>query len=126
MSISEQALFLLDIQPSKAKRQSLENFWSLDPEINDSIMPPEAPPALAAEAAPAGAPADALTPEAATLGASLEASLLASVQTPFAVAARMGRPDYEEKAKAEALHHALRQMRAKHATKRSPRVIRGS
>jgi hypothetical protein len=109
MSISEQALFLLAIQPSKAKRQCLDNFCSLDPEISDSIYPPEAP---AENPAPAGA--------------APEASLLASVQTPFAVAARMGRPDYEEKAKAEALHQALRQMRAKHAARRSPRVIRGS
>jgi hypothetical protein len=115
MSISEQALFLLDIQPSKAKRQSLESFGSLDPEINDSILPPEAP-----------APQEAAGSTPATLGESVEASILASVQTPFAVAARMGRPDYEEKAKAEALHQALRQMRAKHAARRSPRVIRGS
>lgn len=119
MSISEQALFLLDIQPSKAKRQCLDNFSSLDPEIFLSICPPEAGSGIGAiEGASLG--------EEAAAPAENPASILASVQTPFAVAARMGRPDYEEKAKAEALHQALRQMRAKHATKRSPRVIRGS
>lgn len=100
MSITDQALFLLDLQPSIQRRKSLENFWSLDPEISDSIAPP------------------AETKE--------EQSILESVQTPFAVAARMGRPNYEEQAKAEALYNALRQMRAKHAAKPSHRVIRGS
>lgn len=107
MSISDQALSLLDIQPSKAKRQCLDSFASLESEIIESIAP--APVGEASPAAPASV-----------------ADLLSSVQTPFAMAARMGRPDYEEKAKAEALHEALRQMRAKHAAKRSPRVIRGS
>lgn len=100
MSITDQALFLLDIQPSIQRRKSLEIFGSLDPEISDSI----APPAEVKE----------------------DKSILESVQTPFAVAARMGRPNYEEQAKAEALYNALRQMRAKHATKPSHRVIRGS
>ncbi|RZA08644.1 MAG: hypothetical protein EOP11_04280 [Proteobacteria bacterium] len=120
MSISEQALFLLDIQPSISARKSLENFGNLDPEINESISPAEARPESQAAAASDG------KEDAGTTPALDPSSILASVQTPFAVAARMGRPDYEEKAKAEALHQALRQMRAKHASKSSPRVIRGS
>ena len=101
MSITEQAIYLLDISPSIQKRKCLENFASLESEIRDSIA----------------GPAPALPPEA--------IAALPEKHTPYAVAARMGRSNYEEQAKAEALHNALRQMRAKRG-KPPPRVIRGS
>jgi hypothetical protein len=101
MSISEQALSLLDIVPSIASRKKLENFSSLDSEINASFPGASLPPVLPEEN---------------------PASL------PYAVASRMGRPNYEEQAKADALFKALRQMRANNS-KRSPngsRVLRST
>jgi predicted transposase YdaD len=100
LSLSEQALHLLDIQPSIQNRRKLENFSSLESEIDSSIESLTAPP--------------------------IEDLPLSSLSTPFALAARMDRPQYEEQAKAEALMNALRQMRAKSNAKSSPRVIRGT
>lgn len=91
MSVLEQALSLLDVLPSVLSRKKLENFSSLDPEINASL------PGSTVAAAPAATATESL----------------------YSVASRMGRPDYEENAKAEALLHALRQMRAKNARKPS-------
>ena len=96
MSIAEQALVLLDISPSITKRKNLENFINLDPVINASF-PGAALPEPCGNALPEEKPAENL----------------------YTVASRMGRANYEEHAKAEALLHALRQMR----TKTSPRPL---
>ena len=95
MSLSDQALNLLDIHPSISKRRRLDNFSCLDSEIalsisNGTITIEEVAPPLAASLAP-----------------------------PFSMAARLDRPQYEEQAKAEALMNALRQMRSKHGAKPS-------
>ena len=97
ISIGEQALILLDISPSVQRRRRLENFSSLDPVIDDSISEGSAPRSPEAVAAPLA---------------------------PYAVAARMGRSNYEEHAKAEALMNALRQMRGRNA--HPSRVLRGT
>jgi hypothetical protein len=100
MSIAEQALILLDILPSKIKRSRVENFFNLDLVINASFS------GAAARLELEEKPVDSL----------------------YTVASRMGRTNYEEHAKAEALLHALRQMRAKNATKpaNAGRVLRGT
>jgi hypothetical protein len=90
MSLAEQALFLLDIQPSIRSRQNPENFSSLEDTIGASLPGTEAPAAPQAR------------PEA-------EAN-------PFFVASRMSRSNYETQARAEALTQALRQIRASHAS----------
>ncbi len=89
MSLAEQALFLLDIQPSAQSRKSLENFSSLDQTIVESLPGTQSPaePKAVAEA------------------------------NPFFVASRMSRTHYEDQARAESLTHALRQLRASHAAK---------
>lgn len=101
MSIAEQALILLDIFPSITKRKQLENFSSLDPVINASF-----PGAILAGIEEEEKPSENL----------------------YTVASRMGRSNYEEHAKAEALLHALRQMRAKNATRptNANRVLRST
>lgn len=100
MSIAEQALVLLDIFPSISKRNKLENFFNLDSVINASF------------------------PWAAVSGQEIDEKPSENLYT---VASRMGRSNYEEHAKAEALLHALRQMRAKNASRPSnARVLRGS
>ena len=94
MSLAEQALFLLDIQPNIRNRKNPENFSSLEQTIDSSL------------------PGTAVTlSEATTIG---EAS-------PFSVASRMSRSNYEDQARAEALTQALRQIRASHATANSAR-----
>ncbi|MGZ3701799.1 MAG: hypothetical protein ACXWSD_08390, partial [Bdellovibrionota bacterium] len=90
MSLAEQALFLLDIQPSIRSRTNPENFSNLDQTIVASL------PGLVEPA-----------PETKTVA---EAN-------PFSVASRMSRSNYEDQAKAEALTRALRQIRASHAAK---------
>jgi hypothetical protein len=98
MSIAEQALFLLDILPSIAYRKKPENFDSLDPVINASFRGDPEPAAESAE----------------------------NTANLYTVASRMGRSNYDEHAKAEALLHALRQMRAKNAKRpaNASRVLR--
>ena len=91
MSLSEQALFLLDIQPSIRSRKNPENFSSLDQTIVDSF--PGTP-----------APAE-------------EERRVVTETNPFSVASRMSRSNYEDQARAEALTQALRKIRASHASK---------
>lgn len=90
MSLAEQALFLLDIQPSIRSRSNPENFSNLDQTIVASFPGTAEPPKVAA--------------------AVVEAN-------PFSVASRMSRSNYDDQARAEALTQALRQIRASHAAK---------
>lgn len=105
MTIAEQALSLLDIFPSIRNRTKLDNFSNLDLEI-DASLPGAilAPLSVAAELPPP------------------------SAENLYSVASRMGRANYEEQAKAEALLNALRKMRARNVARPSPttRVIRGT
>lgn len=89
MSLAEQALFLLDIQPSIRSRQNPENFSSLDQTIFASL------PGMPIREERTAAPVE---------------------QSPFSVATRMSRSNYEDQARAEALTQALRQIRASHAS----------
>ncbi len=89
MSLAEQALFLLDIDPSIRSRQNPENFSSLDQTIGASLPGTQ----VAQETAQA-------EPE----------------PSPFSVASRMSRSNYEDQARAEALTQALRQIRASHVS----------
>jgi hypothetical protein len=101
MSIAEQALSLLDIFPSVQSRSRLENFSSLDLVIGASLPGSKAP---------------------------LKETEPAASENLYSVASRMGRANYEEQAKAEALLNALRQMRAKNAARsiQTSRVLRRS
>jgi hypothetical protein len=101
MSIAEQALSLLDIFPSVQSRSRLENFSSLDLVIGASLPGSQAP---------------------------LKEAEPAVTENLYSVASRMGRANYEEQAKAEALLNALRQMRAKNAARsiQTSRVLRRS
>jgi hypothetical protein len=103
MSIAEQALSLPDIFPSIRNRSNLENFTSLDGVIVASFSPPGPLPVIS-ESAPV------------------------STENLYAVASRMGRANYDEQAKAEALLNALKQMRAKNAGRpnQTARVLRGT
>lgn len=108
MSIAEQALSLLDIFPSIQNRTKLENFSNLDGVIFASL-------------APAGSSLPAMA-EATSPSAPINAENL------YSVASRMGRANYDEQAKAEALLNALKQMRAKNAARpnQTARVLRGT
>lgn len=105
MSLAEQALCLLDISPSAKNRTKLENFSSLDLEISASL-PGFSLPAGLPPVEPASPPSENL----------------------YSVASRMGRANYEEQAKAEALLNALKQMRARNAARpiQPNRVLRGT
>lgn len=101
MTISEQALFLLDIAPSHLKRKKMETFVDLDGVVNNSF-----------EAnSPVEAPVASTTPE---------------HTNPFSVASRLQRTNYESHAKSEALMEALKQIRASHASKPRSTIIRGT
>ena len=89
MSLAEQALFLLDIQPSVRNRKNPENFFNLDQTIGASL------PGELASQEPANVVVEA---------------------NPFSVATRMIRSNYEDQARAEALTQALRQIRASHVS----------
>lgn len=89
MSLAEQALFLLDIQPSVLSRKNLDNFSNLDQTIVASLPGTSSPVETKTEAEP----------------------------NPFFVASRMNRINYEDQSRAEALTLALRQIRASHAAK---------
>ena len=104
MSVAEQALLLLDLAPNTSHRQSLENFPCLDSMISASL-------GMTGEAAPADA--------AAPTGAA---------ESLYSVASRMGRTNYEERAKDEALFEALRQLKAQNARRalHASRVLRGT
>lgn len=106
MSIAEQALSLLDIFPSIQNRTRLENFTNLDGVIVASFSPSGSSLPPLAESSPAPVSAENL----------------------YAVASRMGRANYDEQAKAEALLNALKQMRAKNAARpnQTARVLRGT
>lgn len=106
MSIAEQALSLLDIFPSIQNRTKLENFTNLDGVIVASFSLPGSITLPALEAAPAPLTTENL----------------------YAVASRMGRANYDEQAKAEALLNALKQMRAKNAARpnQTARILRGT
>jgi hypothetical protein len=90
MSLAEQALHLLDIDPSIRSRQNPENFTSLDQTIVASLPGTEAP-----EERAAAAPAQ---------------------PSPFSLASRMNRSNHEDQLRAEALTQALRQIRASNAS----------
>jgi hypothetical protein len=101
MSVAEQALSLLDIFPSMQSRSRLENFSSLDLVIGASLPGSQAP---------------------------LQEAEPAVTENLYSVASRMGRANYEQQAKAEALLNALRQMTAKNAARsiQTSRVLRRS
>jgi hypothetical protein len=102
MNLAEQALFLLDIQPSTKNRKSLDNFANLDQMILASFP---------GESAPAEPVKNEPTAE----------------KKPFSVASRMSRVNYEDQARAEALTQALKHFRAKNGSRSSSsRVIRQS
>ena len=92
MSLAEQALFLLDIQPSIRSRSNPENFSNLDQTIVASFPGTPAP---------------------------VESAKAVVEANPFSVASRMNRSNYEDQARAEALTQALRQIRASNAAKLS-------
>lgn len=100
MTISEQALFLLDIAPSHLKRKKMETFVDLDGVVNDSFL------TSAIEVA--------------------ESPAAPEHTNPFSVASRLQRTNYESHAKSEALMEALKQIRASHATKPRSTIIRGT
>jgi len=106
MSLAEQALFLLDIQPNIRNRKNPENFSSLEQTIVASF--PVTSDSWGAAAAV----------EVSSLGNGAAAVLQSS---PFSVASRMSRSNYEDQARAEALTQALRQIRASHATANNAR-----
>ncbi len=89
MSLAEQALFLLDIQPNIRNRKNPENFSSLEQTIVASLP-----------------------------GTKIQFTETKTIEeaSPFSVASRMSRSNYEDQARAEALTQALRQIRASHAT----------
>lgn len=95
MSIAEQALFLVDLSPNLEQRRRIEAFSDLDQTISASFASPEARPAETEPKPQTGA---------------------------FSVAARLSRSNYEDQARAEALMHALRQIRVSNV--QTPRVIR--
>lgn len=99
MSLSEQALFLLDLPPNILSRQNLENFSSLDHAVVASLPGMPVP---------------------------VEISEVKAESSPFSVASRMNRASYDDQARAEALTQALRQIRASHAAKSSPRSNKSS
>ncbi|MGZ3695006.1 MAG: hypothetical protein ACXWQO_12665 [Bdellovibrionota bacterium] len=100
MSIADQALFLLDIPPSTSRRKKLENFFDLEQTIRASLR------AAFGDAEPAAVKAEA-------------------PPAPYSVASRMGRANYEDQARAEALMSALQKLRASHQSRMgNGRVIR--
>lgn len=99
MTISEQALFLLDIDPSLANRRKLENFFDLDGIVNASFDSNSSAPAITIEE---------------------------TDPKPFSVASRLSRSNYENQAKSEALMEALKQIRAGNASKPRSTIIRGA
>jgi len=92
-SISEQALFLLDDFHSYQSRKKIDFFSSIDQCVIDSFS----------------------TPNTKEKNSSLASS---NNTTPFVVAARLSRTNYDEQAKSEALLHALQKLRT-----RSPATI---
>jgi hypothetical protein len=94
MSLAEQALFLLDIQPNIRNRKNPENFSSLEHTIVASLPGTQE---------------------------QIRESQPIKETNPFSVASRMNRANYEDQARAEALTQALRQIRASHATANSTR-----
>lgn len=102
MSIADQALFLLDIPPSSAKRKKLENFSDLDSIVRASLR--------------------------AELGENTPAPVKTEIAPPtYSVASRMNRANYEDQARAEALMSALQKLRASHQSRMANgRVIRQS
>lgn len=99
MSLSEQALFLLDIFPSIQKRKKLERFHDLDQTIEQSLY--EKPYTEKVE-------------------------IRAEKPVTYNLASKWAKANYEDQAKADALTHALQQIRAKHASKPRSKIIRGS
>lgn len=97
MTISEQALFLLDIDSSLSKRRKVENFTDLDTLVNDSLE---------------SKPTDTSQPA------------QEDDSKPFSVASRLSRSNYDTHAKSEALMEALKQIRASHASKPRSTIIR--
>ncbi len=98
MSIAEQALFLLDLVPNSNHRKKMENFPSLDLLVQSSLQ-----------------------------GTPIPENIAPTPGESYTVAGRLGRANYEEYAKAEALLHALKQMRARNVAKppNTTRVLRG-
>ncbi len=101
MRLAEFALNLLDLNPEKTPAQYSASMAELEKTISDSL----------AEGAELASQTQAL-PDSASL---------------YSVATRMGKSNYEEVAKAEALLLALKKMRAKNAAGlKSTRVIRST
>lgn len=101
MTIAEQALFLLDTPSSILHRKKIENFHGLDGMVDASL--------------PGAVQLELEQPE-------------PNLENSFSVASRMGRTNYEEHAKVEALLHALGKMRAINGKKgpHAGRVLRGT
>lgn len=97
MTITEQALCLLDILPSIKSRRLLENFLDMDRTVIASLEQ-----------------------------ASIEPIPDTTVNMPYSVASRLNRSNYEDQAKSEALMKALKQIRATHANKPKSNIIRGA
>ena len=106
LSISEQALLLLDDKLSPQKRNSLDFFANVDHFIQSSLG---------------------LKQENTKAGPSPSSSEQASSNA-FTVAARLGRGNYEENAKNEAIVNALQRLRNRPDTSKysSGRIIRSN
>lgn len=102
MTISDQALFLLDDKAAKAKRKRLDLFAHLDSPVCDSL-------AIATAKAPA------VQHENANASASS-----------YVVASRLNRANYEDAAKREAMLSALQSLRGSGRGFSSGRIIRSS
>jgi hypothetical protein len=101
MRLAEFALNLLDLNPEKSLVQYPPSMAELEKTISDSL-------AEGTDSAVAAQP-------------------LPDSASPYSVATRMGKSNYEEVAKAEALLLALKKMRAKNANGlKSTRVIRST
>ena len=105
MNIAEQALFLLDLAPSILNRKKIQNFSDLEPVVQASLRPAPEP---------------------------AEESAKPTLAAPsYSVASRMGRANYDDQARAEALMNALQKLRANHKNRlgqglNATRVIRES
>lgn len=105
MTLAEQALYLIDLGPLVKKRKNLEFFPSLDAMISGSFT--VTAPLVNAPAEQAAAPA--------------------SSTNSFSIASRLGRSNYDDQARAEALINAIKKIRASHAAKKTDsRFIRGT
>lgn len=99
MTISEQALFLLDIPPASSKRKKMESFFDMDSVVSASF------------------------------GIEMQAPQQTQedpVSNPFSVASRLNRSNHESHLKSEALMEALKKIRASHVSRPRSSIIRGT